>query len=222
LRRIPVAASLVVDMTISVLTQAVVSGLAVACLVAAGASNAFTAPLVYGLVILVLMGLVFLMAQHGRALERMARVADRLVSGRLRGLVSHSARFERAIRVLYQRPRIVIACALWQAAAWLAGALEIWVALYFLGQASDPLTALSIELAVQAVSSMAFVVPGAIGVQEGAFVIVGRALGLDASTSLALAAARRLRDLVVFFPGLLLLQWHELRSPARAPHALKR
>jgi uncharacterized membrane protein YbhN (UPF0104 family) len=81
---------------------------------------------------------------------------------------------------------------------------------------------LSIELAVQAVSSMAFLVPGAIGVQEGAFVIVGRALGLDASTSLALAAARRLRDLVVFFPGLLFLQWHELRSPARAPHALKR
>ena len=60
-------------------------------------------------------------------------------------------------------------------------------------------------------SSAAFIVPGALGVQEGAFLLVGATLGLDGSTALALAVARRLRDVIVFFPGLLAWQWEELR-----------
>jgi hypothetical protein len=39
-------------------------------------------------------------------------------------------------------------------------------------------------------------------VQEGAFILAGAAVGLDAPASLALAASRRVRDLVIFFPGL--------------------
>jgi uncharacterized membrane protein YbhN (UPF0104 family) len=54
-------------------------------------------------------------------------------------------------------------------------------------------------------------VPGALGVQEGAFVMIGAALGIDATTALALATARRLRDVIVFFPGLIAWQWAETR-----------
>ena len=61
-------------------------------------------------------------------------------------------------------------------------------------------------------------VPGALGVQEGAFIVIGAALGLDATTALALATARRLRDAIVFFPGLIAWQWAATRDvkPARA------
>ena len=73
------------------------------------------------------------------------------------------------------------------------------------------LDALVIEALVQAISSAAFVVPGALGVQEGGFLLIGAALGIDGTTALALAAARRLRDVIVFFPGLIAWQWAETR-----------
>jgi uncharacterized membrane protein YbhN (UPF0104 family) len=69
--------------------------------------------------------------------------------------------------------------------------------------------AVVIESLIQAISSAAFFVPGGLGVQEGGFILVGGALGLDPSTCLALAAARRIRDLLVFVPGLIAWQFAE-------------
>ena len=59
-------------------------------------------------------------------------------------------------------------------------------------------------------------IPGALGVQEGGFLVVGAVLGIDGTTALALATARRLRDLIVFFPGLISWQRAEARSEARS------
>jgi uncharacterized membrane protein YbhN (UPF0104 family) len=59
-------------------------------------------------------------------------------------------------------------------------------------------------------------VPGALGIQEGAFLVVGAALGIEPATALALAAARRLRDVVVFVPGVAAYQWSELRDATAA------
>jgi uncharacterized membrane protein YbhN (UPF0104 family) len=99
----------------------------------------------------------------------------------------------------------------WQLAGWLLGAGEIWLALSFLGQQRSVLDAVAIEALIQAVSSAAFIVPAALGVQEGAFVVIGAALGIDAASALALATARRLRDVIIFFPGLIAWQWAEAR-----------
>ena len=85
-----------------------------------------------------------------------------------------------------------------------------------MGRPLDWPEAVAIEALIQAVSSAAFVVPGALGVQEGGFVLIGTALGVDAPTSLALAAARRIRDLVVYFPGLVAWQWAERKQPRPA------
>jgi uncharacterized membrane protein YbhN (UPF0104 family) len=62
---------------------------------------------------------------------------------------------------------------------------------------------LAIEAMVQAIASAAFLMPGALGLQEAGFLGLGMLLGLDAEAAAALAVARRLRDLVVFLPGLL-------------------
>jgi uncharacterized membrane protein YbhN (UPF0104 family) len=103
---------------------------------------------------------------------------------------------------MYARRGGIVACTLWQLAGWAAGAIQIWVAAHFLGYPVSVLDAIAIEALIQAVSSAAFVIPGALGVQEGAFMVAGAAVGLDAPASLALAASRRVRDLVIFFPGL--------------------
>jgi uncharacterized membrane protein YbhN (UPF0104 family) len=58
-------------------------------------------------------------------------------------------------------------------------------------------------------------VPGGLGGQEGGFILLGGALGLDPATCLALAGARRIRDLLIFVPGLVAWQIAESSGKAR-------
>jgi glycosyltransferase 2 family protein len=213
LRRAPAAASLVVDMALSILSQFAFALLGLGLLLASGSGGGLSRQLAVGLLLLAPLGIVFILVQRAGLFERLARLLDKLVAGRLAGAIEHSARIDRAIRLIYRRRGAIAACFLWQCAGWVAGAGEIWLALQFLGDPVGLLDALAIEALIQAVSSAAFIVPGALGVQEGGFILIGGALGLGAPVALALAAARRLRDLVVFFPGLLAWQWAEARAP---------
>jgi glycosyltransferase 2 family protein len=216
LRRAPAAASLAVDMALSILSQLAFALLGLSLLVANGSGGGLSHQLAVGLLLLAPLGIVFILAQQAGVFERLARLLDKLAAGRLAGAIEHSARIDRAIRLTYRRRGAVAACSLWQCAGWVAGAGEIWLALQFLGHPVDLLDGLAIEALIQAVSSAAFIVPGALGVQEGGFILIGGALGLGPEVALALAAARRLRDVVVFFPGLLAWQWAEARAPIPA------
>jgi glycosyltransferase 2 family protein len=102
----------------------------------------------------------------------------------------------------------------WQPLQCVLTALEIWLALYFLGSQVSFIEAVVIESLIQAVSSAAFFVPGGLGVQEGGFILIGGAIGLDPSICLALAGARRIRDLLIFVPGLFAWQIAESSGTA--------
>ena len=145
------------------------------------------------------------------AVGAVTRILNLLFAGRLGLTLTQSLRFDQALRAVYARRRDIVACFSWQLGGWLLGAGEIWLALHFLGQQRSVLDAVVIEALIQAVSSAAFIVPGALGVQEGGFVLIGAMLGIDATTALALATARRLRDVIIFFPGLIAWQWAETR-----------
>jgi putative membrane protein len=157
------------------------------------------------------LGAGFVLAQRAGTLGALARLVDRFLSGRLRVIQLRARDLDDALAALYARHRDVAACLGWQLAGWVLGAGELWLALHFLGAPRGVLDVVALEALIQAVSSAAFFVPAALGVQEGAFIVIGAALGLDAATALALATARRLRDVVVFLPGL--LAWH--RSEVR-------
>jgi glycosyltransferase 2 family protein len=210
-RRSEAAASLVADIALSVLSQAGFALFGVALLFALGHASAATTQLLVGVVGMIPLGAGFVLAQRVGALSAVTRIIDRLLAGRLGLVHTQSLRFDQALRAVYTRRRDVGACFAWQLAGWMLGAGEIWLALYFLGQPRGVLDAVVIEALIQAVSSAAFIVPGALGVQEGAFVVIGAALGIDAPTALALATARRLRDVIIFFPGLIAWQWAETR-----------
>jgi putative membrane protein len=135
--------------------------------------------------------------------ERMTRMFNRLTSGQIAALAGPSLRIDQSIKLIWRRHGVVLRYLfIWQPLQCLATSLEIWLALYFLGSPISFAEAVVLESLIQALSSAAFFVPGALGVQEGGFVLIGGALGLDPSMSLALAGARRLRDLLVFVPGL--------------------
>ena len=213
------AASLVVDMALSIFSQAGFALLGLGLLFAVTHTSVATTQLLLGVACMIPLGVGFVLAQRGGALSAVTRVLDRLFKGRLASAITRSERLENAIGDVYQRRGDLGACFGWQLVGWLLGAGEIWLALYFLGQPRSMLDALVVEALVQAISSAAFVVPGALGVQEGGFLLIGAALGIDGTTALALAAARRLRDVIVFFPGLIAWQWAETRVRPKPENA---
>jgi putative membrane protein len=147
-----------------------------------------------------------------------AQLVGTLFGERWAEIVGNAGRLDRVLRLVYRRwSRIVLSLA-WQLAGWVLGSGEIWLALGFLGHPVDFYDAFLLESMLQAISSAAFVVPGAIGVQEGGFVLIGGMLGLDPQVAMAAALARRIRDVLVFVPGLVWWQFHEAhRLVARHP-----
>ena len=103
---------------------------------------------------------------------------------------------------------------------WFVGVLEIFVALRFMGFPVPYRTALIIESLAQAVRGAAFAVPGAIGVQEGGLIALCAIFGIPAPTAIALSLVKRLPEVLLGIPGLLIWQGLEgrrlLRSTARS------
>jgi putative membrane protein len=126
-------------------------------------------------------------------------------------LTDGSADLDDTIRLIYRNRMGLASCFFWQFVGWLVGAGEIYLALRFLGHPIDIEDSLMLEALAQAVSSAAFIVPGAVGVQEGGYVLFGALLGLGPDISLALALARRVRDLLIFVPALVVWQFSEGR-----------
>jgi glycosyltransferase 2 family protein len=221
-----VAASLVADVGISVLSQTAFALLGFGLLFTTGPASAATTTLLIGVAWMIPLGAGFVLIQQQGVLGIVTRFLDRFLLGHFRPLFEKTLQLDDALRAVYARRRDIGACFAWQLAAWILGAGELWLALYFLGHPRSVLDAIAIEAIIQAIASAAFVVPGALGVQEGGFLLIGAALGLDSTTALALATARRLRDVIVFFPGLIAWQWAEkhnrdgrLRSAAVPPRA---
>lgn len=217
LRSSAAAASLVVDTQLTLISQLVFTLIGIAFLLshATPGERQVGIDLLWGLAVLAPLLAAFALVQHVRPFERLARFFKRVTSGQISSLVGPSARIDQSIKLIWRRRGVVLRYLLfWQPLQCLATSFEIWLALYFLGSQISFSEAVVLESLIQALSSAAFFVPGALGVQEGGFVLIGGALGLDPSVSLALAGARRLRDLVIFVPGLLAWQFAVRDKPS--------
>ncbi len=129
---------------------------------------------------------------------------------------------DEAIRTLYRRRWALTLNAAGQMLAWTLGAAEIWLALYFMDIPVTIADALLLESLILAVRAAAFFVPGAVGVQEGAFVLLGAVIGLGPEVALALSLIKRVRELVIGAPALIAWQVAEgkhLFSPRRVAAA---
>jgi putative membrane protein len=209
LRGAPAVASLVVDMTLSLATQFAFTLLGIVLLaLRIGDAEVVTRLAIVTAAALPLIGLLVVIQRQG-AIGLLARVFELLFRDRFAGLIDNTRRLDRRVRVMYRRRDAVLACCGWQLLGWIAGGGEIWLALHFLGHPLSVWDAVLLEALAQAVSSAAFVVPAAIGVQEGGFLLFGGLLGLAPEAALALALARRVRDLLVFTPALIAWQWIE-------------
>lgn len=208
------AASVVADVTIGALTQAVF-GVAGAILLVAWYDAEFALPIL-GSLLLFGCGILLL---YGLQRRSYAVPVWRLLKRAL-GRAGWLARFGRAERIsialekLYaDRPAMARASA-WRLAGWIAGAGEILLSLHFLGYPERWTEAFILESLTQAARSAAFAVPGGLGVQEVGFVALGAALGFDPPTCLALGLIRRGRDIALGLPALATYSWIETRRSA--------
>jgi putative membrane protein len=139
-----------------------------------------------------------------RGLERLARRWPALRSGWIGEL-------QGAILALHADwPRLVVAC-LWHSVAWVLGAVEIAGVLWLLGHEVTLAEALVIESLAQALRNAGFMLPGALAVQEGAIIGAAALVGVPPGAALAVALARRAREVVISLPGLIAWQRAELR-----------
>lgn len=111
-----------------------------------------------------------------------------------------------AVNALYADHRRVARSVFWHVLAWAAGAIEAWVALRLLGYPLDVAEVLALESIIYAIRSVAFIVPAAIGLQEGGYMLVGAVLGLPTEIALAVSILKRGRELIMGLPAL--FAWH--------------
>jgi glycosyltransferase 2 family protein len=199
-------ASLVIDMTVSLISQAVFTVLGLALLLLRGSGRDVARDIGFGLMVAVPLIVAAVVVQRIGVFGLLARLFHGLFGDRFEAMVGGAAVLDRAVRRLYRRRSALILCLGWQLIGWVAGAGEIWLALLYLGHPVDLAGAIIVEAAIQALSSGAFVVPGALGIQEGGFLVVGGLIGLSPELALALALARRARDIIVFVPALIAWQ----------------
>jgi uncharacterized membrane protein YbhN (UPF0104 family) len=132
----------------------------------------------------------------------------------LPGSVAALAAVREQLDAIYRRPRRLIAAFSLNLAAWIASSAGAWIALRFIGTEVPLWAVITIEALIFTLRSVAFVVPGAIGVQEAAYLVIGPLFGLPPTTALALSLLKRARDLLIGVPALLLWQLGEYRALA--------
>jgi hypothetical protein len=81
-------------------------------------------------------------------------------------------------------------------------AIEVWIALRLAGAPLGFPTVLVVESLLYAIRTVAFAIPNAVGVQEGAYVLIGAAFGLTPEMALAISLMKRARDLAIGLPAL--------------------
>ena len=98
--------------------------------------------------------------------------------------------------------------------SWLLGGFEIMLIMHFLGHDISLREALVIESLGQASKAAGFMIPGALAVQEGGYVLVCSAFGIGPDTAIALSLVKRVREIVLGLPGLIAWQILEARQLA--------
>jgi putative membrane protein len=200
-------ASVVVDVMLMVSTQVAFTLFGAALMVAlvGGQPLAVSALVGAGLMTGMIGG--FYVAQRRGMFGGLARRFERMLGSAPDGaLTANAAALDAAVHDVYRRPGAIAAGAGWHLASWVLGAGEVWLALHFLGHPIGFERALLLESLGQAVRTAAFVVPGALGVQEGGYLVLGTILGLTPETALALSLAKRVREIVLGVPGLIVWQ----------------
>lgn len=217
-----VSASVFVDKTLEVFSQFFVA-LAGVILLFDGGNREWLGNVLIGLLILFPLLLGFLLAQRWGLLRLTEKLLAKLMGTSSVSSADISGIHDTAWAMYRHGPRCGMGLVL-HTLAWAAGAVEIWLILYFMGYPVSWLEAFALEALGQAIRSAAFAMPGALGVQEAGYMVLAPMVGLSPEIGLALSLVKRVRHVVLGVPALLIWQGLEGRNwfKARRKPAPKR
>jgi putative membrane protein len=119
--------------------------------------------------------------------------------------MSQAQAIDLAVQDTYTRTGPVATSFLLTLLGWLVGTGEVYLVLLLIHHPVGWLDALLLESLGQAIRGAAFAIPGALGVQEGGYLLLAPLAGLPPDAALALSLAKRARELLLGAPGLLYL-----------------
>ena len=195
------AATTIVDVTLEFVAQLAYTALGLALFVQLQPDTEAAAPMLLGLAAAAAAAVAFVLAQrHGfRYIDRIAR---HIGGGWAERSAAGAAALHDALAGIYRRrTRLAVNAAL-HLACWIVSAVEAWLALRLAGEPLPFEAVLAIESLLYAIRTAAFVVPQAVGVQEGAYILLGAAFGMTPEMALALSLLKRARDLAIGLPAI--------------------
>jgi putative membrane protein len=155
----------------------------------------------------------------GGAVRRFARMTGRRDWS---ALISRAEAIDLAVEDTYRRGKRAAASFALSFIGWLVGTGEVFLALWLLGSPVSWRDALLLESLGQAIRGAAFAIPGALGVQEGGYLLLAPFAGLAPDAALALSFAKRAREILLGVPGLIYLHhcervWRRSQTGASGP-----
>ena len=207
------AASTVIDVTMELAAQVAYAAIGLALLLRARPDAALGLPLWIGLLVGAgLTGLILAVERRG-GLALLDRAVLHVAPGWFRALPAGS--LHAAAEAIFARPGRLGIAFLLHLTEWLGSGAEAWLVLRLMHVPVSLAATLSLESLLYALRSLAFAVPNAIGVQEGAYVLLAGSFGLTPDQVLALSLVKRGRDVLLGVPALLVWQALEGRRAWR-------
>ena len=130
--------------------------------------------------------------------------------------VAQAQAIDLAVQGTYRRNGPVTASFVLSLAGWIVGTGEVFLIARLLGTPVSWRDAFVLESLGQAIRGAGFAIPGALGVQEGGYLLLAPLAGLTPNAALALSLAKRAREVLLALPGLLYLRFatHDMAAAA--------
>lgn len=216
------AASVVMEVLLTIFNQYIFIGLGIVLLVLTTARTGALEPTLIALALSLPVPLALAaLLRYGDVFTRFGPVARRLLGENAERLAElfDAYHLDLEIRALYARWRRLVVAGIWQLLGLVVGSFENWLILRMLGHPVGPADAIALEALTQGVRHVFFVVPSALGVQEGGLILLGDLIGLPTDISVALSLVKRMREIAFGVPALISWQWaevHRLRTRWRS------
>jgi putative membrane protein len=143
--------------------------------------------------------------------RRASGFIERQVAKRAPSALAQTSAVTASLHALYENPGRLALSTLLHFAGWLLGAVGVWAGLWLAGVHMSVRAIVGLESLVYVVRTLTFAAPMGLGVIETAYAVAGAMFGLPVEFAVALSLIKRLRDVAVGVPALVLWQVMESR-----------
>lgn len=210
-RAVVAGASVLVDLTFEFVALVACTAVGLIALLAVDGGSVVTRWTLLGLALAVPAVVAAILVQKWGIFKLVERLLEKLALRLGWPALRSLSDLHETVAALYRNRRGLLVGTVSHFGAWIYGTFEVWLILHLLGKDTGLVPSLIIESLGQAIRSAAFLVPGALGVQEGGFLLLGTLFGLAPEVGLAISLIKRIREVVLGVPTLLVWQAIEAR-----------